>query len=449
MHKDLDPAWENVRRSLRGDVTDFVLHAYVSPLHPVALQAGTFYLSAPGHVRTWVQERYLPLISAAVRQVFDGAAAVEIVAEDWVPEATPEPVAGARSSNGDGALNPRYAFDQFVICDGNRMSHAAALAVAENPGQAYNPLFMYGRPGLGKTHLLHAIGNYARRYGSGLSVRYVTVEEFTNEFVRAARARDTVAFKERFRGADILLVDDIQFLGDKARTKEEFFHTFNALYEAGRQLVITSDRPPSEIEHLEARLAERFEWGLVTDLEPPDFRARMAILEKRVSLDGLVGVPTATLGAIASRVTSSVRALEGALIRVVAYASLRGDPATPGHAEQVLGRLYPAAEPPQSPVERIQSTTAASFGLTREDLLASDRRPRVALARQVAMFLARELTEQSLPALGREFAGRNHSTILHAHRRVAERMSADAETQATVEALARRLVERNGHDRGP
>ena len=443
MPEDLHAAWERVRRSVRGEVTDFVFHAYVFPLHPLALQVETLYLGAPGHIRTWVRERYLPLISAAVRQQFDGAA-VEIVAEDWAPEALPEPSPPSNGSNGAGPLNPRYAFDQFVICDANRMAHAAALAVAENPGQAYNPLFIYGRPGLGKTHLLHAIGNYARRYGSGLSVRYVTVEEFTNEFVRAARARDTVAFKERFRGADVLLVDDIQFLGDKPRTKEEFFHTFNALYEAGRQLVITSDRPPSEIEHLEARLAERFEWGLVTDIEPPDLRARMAILEKRVSLDDLDGVPTATLGAIASRVTSSVRALEGALIRVVAYASLRGDSATPAHAAQVLARLYPASEPPQSPVERIQATTAASFGLTRAELLAADRRPRVALARQVAMFLARELTDESLPALGREFAGRNHSTILHAHRRISDRIGADAETQATVEALTRRL---DSHDR--
>ena len=447
MPKDLEPAWETVRRSLREQVTDFVFHAYLSPLHPVALQGGTLYLSAPGHVRTWVRERYLSLISAAVQELFDPAPAVEVVAEDWAPEATPEPVAVAGQSPGDSALNPRYAFDQFVICDGNRMAHAAALAVAENPGQAYNPLFIYGRPGLGKTHLLHAIGNYAQRYGSGLNVRYATVEEFTNEFVRAARARDTVAFKERFRGADILLVDDIQFLGDKARTKEEFFHTFNALYEAGRQLVITSDRPPSEMEHLEARLAERFERGLVTDLEAPDFRARLAILEKRVSLDDLDDVPTDTLAAIAARVTSSVRALEGALIRVVAYASLRGDPATPGSADQVLGRLYPASEPPQTPVARIQSITAASFGLTREELLASDRRPRVTLARQVAMFLARELTEASLPTLGREFAGRNHSTILHAHRRIAVRMSEDTETRATVETLTRRLERNNDHDR--
>ena len=274
-------------------------------------------------------------------------------------------------------------------------------------------------------------------------MRYVTVEEFTNEFVRAARAGDTVAFKERFRGADILLVDDIQFLADKARTKEEFFHTFNALYEAGRQLVITSDRPPSQMEQLEARLVERFEWGLVADVEPPDYRARLVILEKRASLDDLVGVPTETLAAIAARVTASVRALEGALIRVVAYASLRGDPATPQHAERVLGRLYPAAQgSPSTAVERIQSTTAASFGLTRAELLAADRRPRVALARQVAMFLARELTDESLPALGREFAGRNHSTILHAHRRVADRIATDVETQATVDTLTRQLESR-------
>ena len=443
MPEQLEPIWEGIRDELRREAPDFQFHIWLEPLELAGAEGSTLYVRAPEHIRTWVAERYVPLLRHAAERHFAEHAVVEIVDQSWSRQ--PDEAAQAdRGTPPEGRLNPKYTFEQFVIGGGNRFAHAAALAVAELPAQAYNPVFIHGPPGLGKTHLLHAIGNYVRSYGSGLRVRYATVEEFTQAFVDALRDRRTGAFKDRFRNADVVLIDDVQFLARKERTREEFFHTFNALYEAGRQLVITSDRPPSEIEHLEARLAERFEWGLVTDIEPPDLRARMAILEKRVSLDDLDGVPTATLGAIASRVTSSVRALEGALIRVVAYASLRGDSATPAHAAQVLARLYPASEPPQSPVERIQATTAASFGLTRAELLAADRRPRVALARQVAMFLARELTDESLPALGREFAGRNHSTILHAHRRISDRIGADAETQATVEALTRRL---DSHDR--
>ena len=439
MPEHLDSQWDDVRRSLRAEVTDFVFHVWLSPLRVAALRDGTLFVRAPGHIRTWVQERYLPLIAGAASRAVPGTTSVELVADNWAEPIAPVATPTTSSTVRGESLNPRYAFDQFVICEGNRLAHAAALAVAEHPAQAYNPLFIFGRPGLGKTHLLHAIGNYVNRYGGGLKVRYTTVEEFTSSFVRAARAGDTSAFKERFRGVDVLLVDDIQFLADKARTKEEFFHTFNALYESGRQMVITSDRSPAQMGEVETRLAERFEWGLVADLEPPDYDARLAILEKRVHLDGLAGVPHDTMAAIAERVTASVRALEGALIRVVAYASLRGEPVTAEHADRLLGRLDAAGGRHTRPVERIQAATASAFGLTRDQLLASDRRPRVALARQVAMYLAREMTTESLPALGRDFAGRNHSTILHAHQRIVARMAVDSETTATVERLTRQL----------
>ncbi|MDQ3936646.1 MAG: chromosomal replication initiator protein DnaA [Actinomycetota bacterium] len=339
-------------------------------------------------------------------------------------------------------LNPRYTFDQFVICDGNRLAHGAALAVAEQPGQAYNPLFLHGPPGLGKTHLLHAIGNYVRAYGDGLRVRYATVDTFTGDFVKAVRSGNTRAFRARFRDADVLLVDDIQFLADKLRTEEEFFHTFNALYEAGSQLVITSDRAPRDIEALEARLRERFECGLVAGVEAPDLAARMAILQKRARMDAVGEVPAETLAEIARRVTTSVRALEGALIRVVAYASLRGEEPEPGLAARVLGTLYRDGGGTSRPstLAEIQVAAAGALEVTPESLIAHDRRPKVALARQVAMYLAREMTEESLPAIGRHFGGRNHSTVIHAHRRVAGDLEHRDETRAAVDRARRALV---------
>src|SRR4051812_33812684 len=434
--EDLQTTWDRVREDVRGEVTDFIFHVWIEPLKPAGRVRDKLFITAPGHVRGWVRERYGDLIRTAAMNAHGTRLDIELVGEDWEPPAAaaePEPRSSVAATVG---LNPKYTFEQFVICDGNRFAHAAALAVAELPGQAYNPLFLYGQPGLGKTHLLHAIGNYVKSFGSGLSVRYATVEEFTSAFVGAVRGGgDAAAFRGRFRDADVLLIDDVQFLADKVRTEEEFFHTFNSLYESGRQLVLTSDRPPRDIAALEVRLRERFESGLVAELEPPDFQARLSILQKRVRLDSLGEVSDATLAAIADHVDKSVRALEGALIRVVAYASLRRTEATPDLARRVLDRLYPRTAGGECTVEQIQAATADAFGVSTESLLAHDRRPRVALARQVAMYLARELTEDTLPGIGRRFGGRNHSTVLHAHKRVTDQLKTDAETFATVEKL--------------
>jgi len=276
-------------------------------------------------------------------------------------------------------------------------------------------------------------------HGGGMRVRHATVEAFTNAFVQAARRGDTDQFKERFRGTDVLLIDDIQFLGDKVRTKEEFFHTFNALYDSGGQLVITSDRSPGEMLDFEARLVERFEAGLVADLEPPEYHVRLAILHKRASVDELGEVPEETLAEIAAHSIGSVRALEGALIRVVAYASVRGEAATPRLARELLLRLYPEA-PRRSTIEDIQAAVAEAFGLEPTALVSHDRRPRVALARQIAIYLSRELTEDSLPSIGRAFGGRNPPPILHAHRRIAARLPADRDVQKAVRVLSDRLA---------
>ncbi|MEA2495238.1 MAG: chromosomal replication initiator protein [Thermoleophilaceae bacterium] len=427
---------------MRAEVTDFIFHVWLEPLKPAAQVGDKLFVSAPGHVRGWVRERYGDLLRSAAARVNGSRLEVNLVDEDWEPPAQAAPVTPKTSVAAAVGLNPKYTFEQFVICDANRFAHAAALAVAELPGQAYNPLVLHGPPGLGKTHLLHAIGNYIARYGDGLTVRYATVETFTSEFVGAVRSEGAAGFKTRFRGADVLLIDDILFLASKQRTEEEFFHTFNALYETGRQLVFTSDRPPSELAGLEARLRERFECGLVIPVETPGPEAREAILRKRLLHDN-VEMDDDALRVLAQSVTSSIRALEGALIRVVAYASLRGERITSEVVSLVLGRLpTPSSLPPgAATLEAIQNAAAEAFGLSKERLLARDRSPKVALARQIAMYLARELTDVSLPEIGRGF-GRDHSTVVHAHKRIAADVAAGGPAASTVDMLRERLASR-------
>ena len=342
------------------------------------------------------------------------------------------------------ALNPRLTFDQFVIGDSNRLAHAAALAVAEMPGLAYNPLFICGPPGLGKTHLLHSIANYVTAFGGGLTALYTTVEAFTDHFVRALQRGGLDAFKAAYRGVDVLLVDDVQFLQSKAKTEQEFFHTFNALHQAGAQLVLTSDRLPRDMDALEERLRERFEAGLVCDVRPAERATRLTILRKRVAQDGVGDVDPAALELIADRVTANIRALEGALIRVIAFGSLTGRPVTVELADEVLAGLYPQLKPRRRTVREIQEQTCAAFGVSMDDLLSASRAQPVAWPRQVAMYLSRELTDATLPAIGRAF-GKNHTTVMHACRRTAERIAADREAYrrgSAADGRARRALMR-------
>src|SRR3954468_12231462 len=440
--EDLQTTWDRMREEMRSEVTDFIFHVWLEPLNPAARLGDKLFINAPSHVRGWVRERYGDLLRSAAGRVTGGQLEIVLVDEDWEPPAAVDATPRRTSTAATVGLNPKYTFEQFVICDGNRFAHAAALAVAEMPGQAYNPLVLHGPPGLGKTHLLHAIGNYIARYGDGLTVRYATVETFTSEFVGAVRSEGAAGFKSRFRGADVLLIDDIQFLASKQRTEEEFFHTFNALYETGRQLVFTSDRPPSELAGLEARLRERFECGLVIPVETPAAEAREAILRKRL-LHDKVQMEDGALRVLAESVDSSIRALEGALIRVVAYASLRGEAVTTDVVRTVLGRLpAPSSLPPQAAsLEAIQQAAAAAFDLSPERLLARDRSPKVALARQVAMYLARELTDVSLPEIGRGFE-RDHSTVVHAHKRISEDIASGGPASSTVDKLRHALSTR-------
>jgi chromosomal replication initiator protein len=432
-----DQLWDDIRNELRRETPDFKFHIWLEPLELAAVRGHTLYVRAPDHIRTSVTERYLPLLRRAAAACFDSHAVVEIVDGAWQPTAEGPGEPSAPPAAVQPGLNPRYTFEQFVIGAGNRFAHAAALAVAELPSQAYNPLFLHGPPGVGKTHLLHAIGDYVARYGADMRVRYATSEEFTSEFVEALRERRTAGFKKVFRGADLVLIDDVQFLAGRAKTREEFFHTFNVLLDSGRQLVMTSDRRPDELPDLELRLTERFRSGLVVELEMPDVEVRRAILAARAKLDA-VEVTESVIEEIAIRVTSSVRALEGALIRVVAYASLKGEVATPDLAHQVLDRLGSTGRRKPS-VAEILDATAKQFGLTPDDLLARDRRPNVATARQVAMYVARELTSQSLPEIGRHIGGRNHTTVLHAVKRVSTARGTGSPVDTAVDKLLLRL----------
>ena len=433
------PCWSLIRGRLRRAVPDSTWHQWLEPLSARESEAGTLVVEAPPQLRPWVAKRYGRLLESCAAAVMGPDAKVELVAAGSASTAPPRPRSRPDAGGPADAFNPRHTFDQFVIGDSNRLAHAAALAVAEMPGLAYNPLFICGPPGLGKTHLLHSIANYVTAYGAGAAVRYTTAEAFTNHFVGAIRGKGVDAFKAAYRGVDVLLVDDVQFLQEKLQTEQEFFHTFNALHQAGAQIVLTSDRLPRDLEALEARLRERFEAGLVTDVRAPDPATRRTILRKRVQQDGVGTIDPAALDLIADRVTDNVRTLEGALVRVVAFGSLTGRPVTAELAAEVLAGLYPELRKRTAPatVAEIQERTAEAFGISVDLLVSSSRAGGVAWPRQVAMYLARELTAQSLPAIGKAFGGRNHTTVMHAYRRTAERIAGDSEAFD----LVRRLTE--------
>jgi len=349
-----------------------------------------------------------------------------------------DPFAPAPRREPESRLNPKYLFETFVIGSSNRFAHAAAVAVAEAPAKAYNPLFIYGESGLGKTHLLHAIGHYARNLYSGARVRYVSSEEFTNDFINSIRDGKADGFRRRYRDMDILLVDDIQFLENKEQTQEEFFHTFNTLHNANKQIVISSDRPPKQLVTLEDRLRNRFEWGLITDVQPPELETRIAILRKKAAQEGL-NAPPEVLEFIASKISKNIRELEGALIRVTAFASLNRQPVDLSLAEIVLKDLIPDSEGSEITAATIMASTAAYFGLSMEDLCGSSRSRVLVTARQIAMYLCRELTDMSLPKIGQQFGGRDHTTVMHADRKIRSLMAERRSIYNQVTELTNRI----------
>jgi chromosomal replication initiator protein len=424
---DLTELWEDVREDLRSSVPAPTFKLWLEPLEAVSVQGTTLYLTAPPAIRRWVERRYAGWVEAALRRCTPTLQAVGFV-EEGAPEASGQ--AGA-------ALEPQpldltHTFEGFVIGPGNRLAHGAALAVAEAPSEAYNPLFLHGPPGLGKTHLLAAVANYLRDNAPGLSVRYTTAESFTNEFVAALKSSGSDGFKARYRDIDVLLIDDVQFLQGKPATEEEFFHTFNALYESGSQLVLSADRIPSELSTLASRLRDRFEWGLTVAVEPPNLATRLTVLRRLVEEAGVEIVDSEALTELANRIEANVRQLHGALTRVIAHASLMAKPLS----SELIAEVVPRTRPSQpTSVEEIQQRVAERFGVSRAELVGSSRAATPLRARQVAIFLTRDLTDLSLPQIGRLYGGRDHTTVLNSLRRVEASLDEDVELAEKVREL--------------
>jgi chromosomal replication initiator protein len=431
--------WSEVSGRLRGALNETTYRTWFDHVEGLDLNDDEFVLAVPNDfTRDWIEGHFIGLIRAAVGDATGQERQVQLSVKEveGEPPAPPEP--SRRESLGVG-LNAKYTFDSFVIGSSNRFAHAAALAVAEAPAQAYNPLFIYGGTGLGKTHLLQAIAQYVSEHQGELSVRYVTSETFMNDFINALRDKRIEGFKQRYRAYDLLLIDDIQFFEHKERIQEEFFHTFNSIYEAGGQIVISSDRPPKEISTLEARLRSRFEWGLITDIQPPDLETRIAILRKKVKTDRIHVPDPKVLEFIAGRISSNIRELEGALTRVVAFSSLTGRPMTEDLAQDVLKDVFPQGEVRQVTIERIQELVSERFSLSLEELCGDRRSQNIVYPRQVAMYLSRELTDSSLPKIGREFGGRDHTTVIHATSKIARMIREDRSVYNLVQELTARI----------
>ena len=440
-----DTLWADVAERLRGTLNTTTYRTWFGGAGGAELSDDTFVSGVPNDfTREWIEGHFLGFISAAVLDVTGHERRVVLTVREPRPESRPCVAPPPRRSTGDNpaggpGMNPKYTFDSFVIGSSNRFAHAAALAVAEAPAQAYNPLFIYGGTGLGKTHLLQAIASYVGEHSRHFSVRYVTSETFMNDFINSLRDKRIEGFKQRYRHYDLLLIDDIQFFEHKERIQEEFFHTFNSLYEAGRQIVISSDRPPRAIATLEARLRSRFEWGLITDIQAPDLETRIAILRKKVKTDAIHVPDSQLLTFIASRISTNIRELEGALTRVVAFSSLTGRPMTVELAQEVLKDVFPQGELPEVSVERIQETVIDRFGISMQELVGDRRSQSIVYPRQVAMYLCRELTDSSLPKIGKKFGGRDHTTVIHATSKIARLLQEDRSVYNLVQELTARI----------
>ena len=444
-----DDLWARVAAAVRAQLSEATWNTWFQGVHALDCSDDTLVLGVPSSVAVErIRTSYLGLLTDAAQALTGVPHAMELMVAtaprqiDELPyDADPVPAAEplderARAGDADTTsagtgtnpwpthqLNPRYTFDQFVIGASNRFAHAAALSVAESPARSYNPLFIYGPAGLGKTHLLHAIGHHVRELFSSKRIRYVSTETMMNEFVDAMRSKGMPNFKRRYREVDVLLVDDIQFLERTEMLQEEFFYTFNDLHGRGSQIVISSDRPPKSIATIEDRLRSRFEWGLITDIQPPEFETRLAILRKKAEAEHLEGIPDAVLAFIADNVVDNVRELEGSLIRVAAYSSLHRVPLTDDVAKQVLADLLPAARPRIITPVVILEETAKMFGWTIDDLCGKSRRRPLVTARQIGMYVFRELTDYSYPKIAEEFGGRDHTTVMHACEKIRGQMA--------------------------
>lgn len=449
----LSLVWDEVLASMAAELAPTSFEAWLKNSRPVQLEGNILYVEFPNEfTKDWVEARYINPLHKTLRQVVNRDWDIRFIIPQGVkPLATAAAAQESPNNLNSGAerveelrlsdssppssvLNHRYTFDSFVVGNSNRFAHAASLAVAEGPAKAYNPLFLYGGVGLGKTHLMHAIGHHALMHSPATSVVYVTSETFTNDLITAIGKKSMADFRNKYRNVDILLVDDIQFVAGKESTQEEFFHTFNALYEAERQLIISSDRPPKDIPTLEERLRSRFEWGLITDIQPPDLETRIAILRKKASLDNLI-IDAEVLHYIATHIQSNIRELEGALIRVTAYADLHNSPLDINLVTKALQDIIKAPANRPATIEIIQKATAKYFSIKPAEMKSKRRTRNITFPRQIAMYLARDLTDNSLSEIGAAFGGRDHTTVIHAYEKIESELKLDPSLKNTMEEV--------------
>ncbi|MCS7068571.1 MAG: chromosomal replication initiator protein DnaA [Meiothermus sp.] len=432
--------WQNVLEYVRQSITEVEYHTWFEKIQPLGVVNGSLELGVPtSFFKGWIEDHYAELLTEALTRLGAQTPRFELkvvpgkpVQDDIFSASNPPKPQEPRSR-----LNPKYIFENFVVGQNNNLAHAAAVAVAESPGNAYNPLFIYGGVGLGKTHLMHAVGHSVAQRFPDKKIEYVSTETFTNELINAIREDRMTEFRDRYRSVDLLLVDDIQFIAGKERTQEEFFHTFNALYEARKQIILSSDRPPKDILTLEARLRSRFEWGLITDIQPPDLETRVAILKMNSEYRNM-RIPEEVLEYIARQITSNIRELEGALMRVIAYASLNGVQLSKAVAVKALSDVFAATEAHLTP-EEIVKAVAEFYNLRLEEIRGAGRRKEVVIPRQVAMYLIREMTHASLPEIGQFFDGRDHTTVLYAIQKIQESLDSDTTLQQALKGIKERL----------
>ena len=446
--KNIDELWKHSLSILEKKISKPSFETWLKSTKAHSLKKDTLTVVAPNEfARDWLEERYSDVIGEVLYETTGEQLEVKFIIPHNQKEEEydlPAPAKKVRKSDDEQheipqtLLIPKYTFDTFVIGSGNRFAHAASLAVAEAPAKAYNPLFIYGGVGLGKTHLMHAIGHYVLEHNPSAKVVYLSSEKFTNEFINSIRDNRAEDFRNKYRNVDVLLIDDIQFLAGKESTQEEFFHTFNALHEESKQIVISSDRPPKEIPTLEDRLRSRFEWGLITDITPPDLETRIAILRKKAKAERL-DISNEVMIYIANQIDSNIRELEGALIRVVAYSSLINKDINADLAAEALKDIIPNSKPKIISISDIQRVVGEYFNVKLDDFKAKKRTKSVAFPRQIAMYLSRELTDSSLPKIGEEFGGRDHTTVIHAHEKISKLLQSDSQLQDHIKEINLKL----------
>lgn len=435
--------WEDLLNHLREKIPELEFRTWFKQIKPVGIDDGTFMIGVPhSFARDWLKNNYTEILEHALETL--GAASPR-VGFQVVPfeEAAQQDIFASQPADSPAAapsrtrLNPKYLFSNFVVGPNNNLAYAAALAVGEAPGRAYNPLFLYGEAGLGKTHLMHAVGHSVAERYPHLAIEYVTTETFTNDLINSIREKNTNAFRERYRSIDLLLVDDVQFIAGKEQTQEEFFHTFNTLYESGKQIILSSDRPPKNIPTLENRLRSRFEWGLITDVQAPDFETRIAILKMNADFRG-VQLPDEVIDFIARQVTSNIRELEGALVRVIVFASMTSTPLTRDTAARALSDVFTASEVSLT-MDEILRVVGRHFGIDVKDLKSKGRRQELVGPRQIAMYLIRELTQHSYPEIGQFFSNRDHTTVMYAVTKITDNLPGDSDLQKRVREIQQNL----------